>query len=150
MVHEWSRWISVEGFACIFGLLYKLHLLCSLCVIVAPLLFGSSSFVWCHLLSGCVIPRLADFNSVPTFLRSAINLQGKWRSHFAKTKPHCIVGVICLEVSAEIKNLPTYSVCFKAISSPVITHCLWSVRAMRAFQESKAASQIWFINFIQC
>lgn len=134
-------WIAIQA-------TFTLFFVCNCgSAVVWKLQFLMSSIIWlCYTKAGWF-----QFSSLaPTFLRSAINLQGKWRSHFAKTKPHCNVGVICLEVSAEIKNLPTYSVCFKAISSPVITHWLWSVRAVRAFQESKAASEIWFINFIQC
>lgn len=80
---------------------------------------------------------LISIQFTSTFLCPTINLHGKWRSHFATTKPHCIVGVICLEVSSEIKNLSTYSLCFKAISSPAITHCVWSIRATHALQEFK-------------
>lgn len=56
---------------------------------------------------------MADFNSVhrhQPFPCTDFNLHGKWRSRFAKTESYCIVGVICLEVSAEIKNLSHHSV----------------------------------------
>lgn len=56
---------------------------------------------------------MAGFNSVHShqpFPCTDSNSHGKWRSHFAKTEPYCVVGVISLAVGVEIKNLSTYSV----------------------------------------
>lgn len=56
---------------------------------------------------------MADFNSLrhhQPFPYTNINLHRKWNSDFAKTGSHRTLGVICLEVRAEIKNLSTYTV----------------------------------------
>lgn len=71
---------------------------------------------------------MADFNSVhrhQPFPCTDYNLHGKWRSHFAKTECYCAAGVICLEVSAEIKTLSTYSVsdCEQCLLLPLLIIC---------------------------
>lgn len=88
-LHGKSRWTPVVV-TVLSAVVWKLHF----CLISSIIWLGYTKDGWFQFSS----PE-------PTFLRSAINLHGKWRSPFAKTKPHCIVGVICLEVSAEIKNL---------------------------------------------
>ena len=66
-----------------------------------------------HHVTGIMIPRMGDSNSLrrhQPFPYTNINLHRKWNCNFAKTGSHCTLGVICLEVSAEIKNLSTYAV----------------------------------------
>lgn len=56
---------------------------------------------------------MGDSNSLrrhQPFPHTNINLHRKWSCDFAKARSHRAVGVICLEVSAEIKNLSTYAV----------------------------------------
>lgn len=60
-----------------------------------------------------IISRMGDPNSLcrhQPFPHTNINLHRKWNCDFAKTRSHRTLGVICLEVSAEIKNLSTYAV----------------------------------------
>lgn len=139
------------------GIMCKRDFLCSVFVSfwLCCLLFGRWRFIWYHPLCDRVIPaRMADFNSalrLQPFPCTDFNLHGKWRSHFAKTESYCIVGVICLEVSAEIKNLSTHSVsiCKQCLLLPLLIAC--DPSEQRVFpRESKAPSEIRFINFVQC
>lgn len=59
------------------------------------------------------ISRMGDSNSLHRyrpFPHTNINLHRKWNCNFATALSHRTLGVICLEVSAEIKNLSTYGV----------------------------------------
>ncbi len=56
--------------------------------------------------------RMGDSNSLhrqQPFPFTNINLHRKWNCDFAKTGSHCALGLICLKVSAGIKNLSTYT-----------------------------------------
>ncbi len=60
-----------------------------------------------------IISRMGDSNSLhrhQPFPHTSINLHRKWNCNFAKARSHRTLGLICLEVSAEIKNLSTYTV----------------------------------------
>lgn len=60
-----------------------------------------------------IISRMGNSNSLHRHQPSPytnINLHRKWNCNFAKTRSHRTLGIICLEVSAEIKNLSTYTV----------------------------------------
>lgn len=64
----------------------------AVCCLEAPVSFDIIYYV-----TVLFLPRIADFNSVhcrQPFPYTDINLHGKWRSHFAKTEPYCVVGVI--------------------------------------------------------
>lgn len=73
-----------------------------------------------------------QFTPPPPFPPTSINLHRKWNSDYTKTGSHHALGVICLELFGEIKNLSTYTVsiskqylsCHNSLSYDVLEQCV--------------------------
>lgn len=107
-----------------------------------------------------IISRMSDSNSLhchQPFPHTNINLHRKWNCSIARTGSHRTLGVICLEVSAEIKNI--WPITLFLLHSN-ISPCHYSLPVMcwssvwRSCVHSSdlrlgSWMELWVINFIQ-
>lgn len=92
----------------------------------------------------------------PAVSYSNINLHRKWNGNFAATLSERSLGLICREVSPEIKNICPLTLFFyyKAISPAATAHCVWYVDIMcrgavhAGCLRLDRRTDLWFIKFV--